>query len=146
MLEKYTFLADMGWRPENLCPLTFCTEHEELFGTSTQVLTESLQMRLILLLAASMRIGKSIQRLALLILSDSVCPLLLPKRQTNPPTGLLLPGPHPLAPSSTQVQVCLWTHLFLWTILFEYFFFQKSCLRTFLAVKANTESQGQEYN
>ena len=58
MLEKYTFLAYMSWRPENWCPLTFCTEHEELFGTSTQVLMESLQMRLILLLAASMRIGK----------------------------------------------------------------------------------------
>ena len=34
-------------------------------------------------------------------LGDIVFPLLLPKRQINPTTGLLLPGPHPLALSST---------------------------------------------
>ena len=57
-----------NWKPENLWPLIFCTEHEELFETSTQVLMESLQMRLIFLLAAAVRIRKNIQKLPLLLL------------------------------------------------------------------------------
>lgn len=90
----------MSLRPEDLCLLAFCTQHELLFGTSAQVLIEFLQRKLIFPLAASVRIGRGIQRFALLLQGQRF-PSVVAK-ETDPPTGLHFPGPHPPAPSTQR--------------------------------------------
>lgn len=126
-----------------MCPFTFCTNHKELLRTSTQVLIVR-QMNLIFLLLIYEN-WKRHSEACTAKSSDSVSPLSLLKRCTNLPTGFTSQVLTHLPPLQLE-RGCLWTHLFLWTILFEYFFFQKSCLRTSLAIKANTENQGQEYS